>query len=69
MSKSIRKILGKEQYELIKQRNWLMLYYDCSVAYGDNTMSKSQYEKALTKLNNKINSLKLLREALKQKEE
>ena len=69
MSKSIRKILGHEQYELIKTRNRLMHYFDCAQIYGGDPMSKMTYERILKELNSKIDTFKLLRDALKQKDE
>lgn len=66
MSQSIRKKLGKEQYELIKLKNHLIHYFDCDQVYGSNTLSKQEYEDELKQLNDKIETLKLLRNTLKE---
>lgn len=63
MSKSIRKVLGKEQYELIKLRDCLRILCDCAEMYGEY---ETPYKIKLKEVNDKIDSLKLLRTALKE---
>ena len=67
MSKSIRGKLGKEQYELIKFRNSLREFLDCSIGYGtidENEVAKIQ--EVIEELKNEIQTLNLLRKALKE---
>jgi hypothetical protein len=65
MSISIRKILGTECYKLIQERNSLILLHDCSQAYGDD-VNEEKIKERLIELHSKIESLKLLRSALKE---
>lgn len=66
MSQSIRKKLGKELYQLIQFKNKLIHYFDCDQVYGSNTITKEEYEDGLKELNDKIETLQLLRNALKE---
>ena len=64
MNKSIRKVLGKERYELIKQRDVLFCYWDCCLFYG-TYIDEEKVKNDLTDLNKKIETLTLLRKTLK----
>lgn len=62
---NIRKQLGKEQYELIRQREAIHRLADCSEMYGCTEEDSIKFKIILKELNDKIESLKLLRKALK----
>lgn len=67
MSNNIRSRLGKEQYQLIQTRNWLIQFIDCSIAYNSaSELAIMGWQKDVEGLNKEIETLKLLRQALKQ---